>query len=68
MCYIDEEEEDYEEEEEDDLRLTEPLTMAAGAAARKNHRVKNQNTDNVKLNMDYDQLMEYFDSLKETEA
>ncbi|CAG7825274.1 unnamed protein product [Allacma fusca] len=69
MCYIDE-----EDENDDDLQ--EPLTVAAAAAAaarNKNHG-HNQKAkiptigNNVKLDMDYDQLMEYFDSLKETEA
>lgn len=66
MCFIDEEEED--EDYRDEFRRAEPLTVAAAAAAKRNHRVKNHSGDSVKLNMDYDQLMEYFDSLKETEA
>ena len=78
MCYIDEEEDDDEESygydyESEKRRQAEPLNVvaaaaAAGVAARQNHKVKIQNTDNVKLNLDYDKLMEYFDSLKESEA
>lgn len=73
MTYIDE-----ESEIDDDEDVERPLTVAAASAvaARQSHKMKNgrinprQNNLNssVKLDMDYDQLMEYFDNLKETEA
>lgn len=69
MSYIDEE----SELDEDDVER--PLTVAAASsavAARQGHKLKGgarQNLNSsVKLDMDYDQLMEYFDNLKETEA
>lgn len=67
MSYIDEESEIDDEEER-------PLTVAAASAvaARQGHKLNKGGRQNlnssVKLDMDYDQLMEYFDNLKETEA
>ncbi|OXA52948.1 hypothetical protein Fcan01_12010 [Folsomia candida] len=66
MSYID------EESEIDDDGDIERLTVAAALAARQGHNkhkgARQNLNSSVKLDMDYDQLMEYFDNLKETEA
>jgi hypothetical protein len=72
MSYIDE-----ESELEDEEDVERPLTVAAASAVanrqshkmnKNNGRPQNNMNSSVKLDMDYDQLMEYFDNLKETEA
>jgi len=44
-----------------------PNGSSSNTSSSSRHRA-NSNSSNHKLDMDYDQLMEYFDSLKETEA
>jgi len=79
MSYIDEESED-----EEDVERPLTVAAASAVANRQSHKMNknkphhsrhqpshsnnNANSTSVKLDMDYDQLMEYFDNLKETEA
>jgi len=49
-------------------RTPAPKCKAPPIPVRLNPPGTNASMTNVKLEMDYDQLMEYFDSLKETEA